>query len=545
MGDAALKEFYIRNSDIFVNNEIPIWIMREVGWFLFKGIVWVAAKCQDLYDISFGLIDFTSWSNVNEYVSALKPLFIALTAISLFALGIIFIFLHEKKPKIIINICLAVLCVTCSTVVFGQLNDATKAVKKGFESITVNEKGQDVYDIVGENIIDLVYLDQKNEIDNLNYETQGKDLSKPSVNEKNFKQIDYGEVLNPKTEKKWNSNDDADLANEFYYRYHFSFFLATLQLLAIIVLYVALAYKCVRVIFELVVARLFAYLYAAELSGGEKLKKILMFIRDSYILLLVTVLCVRVFFLFNAYITTTIDNTFVQGVLIVFLAFAVIDGPNLVEKLLGMDAGLSSSTSRMLAAYGAVKGAATVGAKVGGTIGGKAFNIAKGSNKPNPMDQKGPAGAGSSGGKGEPSQDGQKQGRGQEAGGDEQQRKNMEYMDSGGKDKEKDKESPNLHTSQDEEKAGEGPRVYSGEENHTDFMDETGSHTGADFMEGSTGKIDSMDPASGQTPKGMKPESSRKNSFMDKPKERKYRSSHKPKETKYESDLLKNRKDKK
>ena len=53
-----------------------------------------------------------------------------------------------------------------------------------------------------------------------------------------------------------------------------------------------------------------------------------------------------------------IDNGFVEAVFVLFTAFAVIDGPNLVERLLGLDAGLKSSAARLLAAYGAAKGAA-------------------------------------------------------------------------------------------------------------------------------------------------------------------------------------------
>ena len=58
-----------------------------------------------------------------------------------------------------------------------------------------------------------------------------------------------------------------------------------MQLAALIIIFLTMSYKCVRIAFELVVGRLLAYLYSTELSGGEKIRKILVFIRDSYILL--------------------------------------------------------------------------------------------------------------------------------------------------------------------------------------------------------------------------------------------------------------------
>lgn len=215
-----------------------------------------------------------------------------------------------------------------------------------------------------------------------------------------------------------------------------------------------------RIAFELVVARLLAFLYAAELSGGEKLRKILIFIRDSYILLLVTTLCIRVFYLFNAFITTTIDNTFVQGVLILFVAFSVIDGPNLVEKILGMDAGLSQSTARLMAAYGTVKAAGRAAMapvkmaqehKYRSDMKG-AMTGAAGSNL-----KQGEGGDGSNG-----------SGKGGAAGtgsgtSDEQQQKNMDYMD--GQDRKN-----NMDPNEDRVKEEGSAKVYSGGERNEDFM---------------------------------------------------------------------------
>lgn len=400
MTDEQLEVFFINNTDIFINNSIPWMVIKFLGWLIFKGLVWIAGQCENLYDISFGMIDFTSWSGVNQFVEDFKPLFVALMALSIFALGVMLILGKDKKPKIITNICIAVLCVTCSTVVFQQLNAITLDIKSGIDNIEVEgAEFNGVYDIVSDNLIDLVYLDQKIGMKNINYEKDSKDLPHPKITEENFKYIDYTEVLNYKSDYNWNENgnaedilkkklfvlsegagldvykvrdvyngfgwnstDDADICNEFYYRYEFAFFTAFIQVISIIIIHIAMSYKCVRIIWELVIARLLAYLYSAELSGGEKVGKLLIFIRDSYILLLVTTICIRVFYMMSAFIQENVDNAFVRGVLILFVAFCVIDGPNIVEKLLGMDVGLTSSTTRLIAAYGAVRSAANMAA---------------------------------------------------------------------------------------------------------------------------------------------------------------------------------------
>lgn len=400
MTEASLIEFFKLNSEYFISNSIVSSAIRFVGWGIIKILTFIASGAENLYNKSFGLIDFTTWPKINQFIDAFKPLFVAIMAISIFALGIILIFHHEKKPKIIINICIAALCFTCSTVVFQQLNTIVKDVKTGIESVKVSDKEfNGVYDIISENLTDLVYLDHKYGMKNLNLskETGKHATTHPNINKKNFGMIDYNEVLNYSSDdvyewksggeaeeilkKKlvfipdeskyktrdvfngfgWNSDGDADMANEFYYRYHFKFFNACCLLIAMIVIYITMSYKTFRIVWELVFSRLLAVLYSAELSGGQKVAKILVFIRDSYIALLMTVLSIRLFYLGYSFISSYTGSGFIQSIFILFLAFCVIDGPNLVEKLLGMDIGLGSALGRLIVAKNMMQSAFRAG----------------------------------------------------------------------------------------------------------------------------------------------------------------------------------------
>lgn len=397
--EQQIAEVYINNSELFQNNGIIAMGVRWIGWEVTKFLVWLASSCEGLYDTAFGFIDFTSWDKVNEFTESFKPLFVALMCLSLTALGIMLMVFREKRPKILTNILIACLFFTCSTLVFQELNNIAFDLKKGIESVgnESEEAGEisEIYSIADQGMTDLVVLSNRFDgLQNLDYEHKGKNdrYNSPGITEENFKEIDFNEVLNPKSDQYewssveqdilgnklfftseygnrvrevyngfgWNSADDTDLSNEFYYRYQFDFIISWLKLIAFIIVYFCMAYKVTRIAYELVVARLLALLYSAEVSGGEKIGKIFIFIRDSYILLLITTICIRLYGLFNAFITETVDNGFAQAVFIVFAAFCVIDGPNLVEKLLGMDAGLSSSTARIVAAYGAAKGAASI-----------------------------------------------------------------------------------------------------------------------------------------------------------------------------------------
>lgn len=393
MTDSQLIEYFINNLDLFDNNNIFSSILKIAGWLVVKGFVFLADIAEDLYDTTFGLVDFTTWAEGTEFMNALKPAFIGIMAVSLFALGIMLIMGHDKQPKIVQNICIACLCFTCSAVVFGQLNSLTMSFKEGIESIDIDGQTYDgAYDIVSQNLYDLVYLDQELGLKNVNYDENKESLPHPDLDKQSFSVIDYNEIINYDTENfDWNENgeakkilkkqllslgddsykikdvyngigfqsgDENDPFNEFYYRYKFDFFPALIQLAAIIVVYIAMSYKVVRLIIELFVGKLLAYLYSAELSGGQKITKILVFIRDTYILLLFTTILIRCFYFAMAFCQSRIENTLVECIIILFVAFVVIDGPNIVESLLGMDAGLSSSTARMMAIYHGAKAAA-------------------------------------------------------------------------------------------------------------------------------------------------------------------------------------------
>lgn len=65
----------------------------------------------------------------------------------------------------------------------------------------------------------------------------------------------------------------TDLLNEYYYRYDVEWFTVIVGLVSLIIVYVCLAYKVVRILYEVVVQRLLAALYSANLSSGQKTLK--------------------------------------------------------------------------------------------------------------------------------------------------------------------------------------------------------------------------------------------------------------------------------
>ena len=150
----------------------------------------------------------------------------------------------------------------------------------------------------------------------------------------------------------------TDLLNEYYYRYDVEWYTVIVGLVSMIIVYVCLAYKVVRILYEVVVQRLLAALYSANLTSSQKTLKILDSIKDSYITLILVMVCLKIYLLAFKMVGETGFGEFSKVMVLLFVAFAVVDGPNIIQKLTGVDAGLSSGMGKMIAGVQAMRMAA-------------------------------------------------------------------------------------------------------------------------------------------------------------------------------------------
>lgn len=262
-----------------------------------KGLVWVAEQCAKLFDESFKFIDFTRYEPVEKFLTSWKPVVFALISLSILFLGLIMIFWQEKKPKLMMNICLAVLIMTSSGYLIDQLNgfvtdDIRSAILNDGDTST-GSSGL-VYDMVGNSIYDLIYIDDKLDGGLMKMTKNNRKLYDDFTKE-DLELMSINEVLKPddvKAESKdlvsnriyykkgnlelkeiYNGVAWTDLLNEYYYRYDVEWFTVIVGLVSLIIVYVCLAYKVVRILYEVVVQRLLAALYSANLSSGQKTLK--------------------------------------------------------------------------------------------------------------------------------------------------------------------------------------------------------------------------------------------------------------------------------
>lgn len=388
-------QWYRDNSAVLENRSIIRDALRSIGWGVTKLVCKLANVAETLYTKTFGLIDITNYPQVNNLLETLKPVLAALTMLCCAGLGLMLLVQQEKRPPLLRNILLGMVAVSTSAYLFSAANDLVISFRDG---ILGGEEVSQSYTLVNSNLIDLVNVDLQSDINALNYKagkgilygagiadqydmdgidlsetldwytkSNGKDLYGWSANFNNRVKFRLAHTADGDvTQKNYDGITKANIGNEFYYRYSFDFWGCLLQLGALCILFLALCYKNIRIAYELVVGRIMAYLFAADIGGGEKLKNTLLFVRDTYITMCVCVLSVKLYEIMVGAITSFGLTGLGKGLVSLFIAYAVIDGPNLVERILGMDAGLSSSVGRAMAIFGAGKAAGRTAARLGG-----------------------------------------------------------------------------------------------------------------------------------------------------------------------------------
>lgn len=420
--DEELIKIYTDYSDLFKQNDLVSNAFRSLGCGVLSFLVVIADGASGLFEKSFGMIDFTKYQPVQDFISDWQVVWVALLCVAIGWLGINLVFNSDKNPKIATNICVAILVVTSMTWMVSQMNTLlTKGIRNEILGTTTTNT---VYATLGNNVHDLRYIDSvvglgnlgSKNADGLTYAKAGTPMTK-----KIWKALKINEIVNPddvKDESKdivENYKTDiptadgkvksmvsecydgviwTDLLNTYYYRYEIDWLESFLEIISIAIIYLFFSYKVVRTLYEVVFSEILAMLYSPNLTNGQKTIKILDGIKDSYIIIMLSLVSVRLYMIATEYISGKNWNGFTKGMFLLFIAFAVIDGPNLVQRITGLDAGLSDGMQKVMSAYyaggmmaGAARGAGHIASgvakgagKFGKTIGGAVRNGSKNAN---------------------------------------------------------------------------------------------------------------------------------------------------------------------
>ena len=389
MTEKEIINILLQNARLFEIGD-PI---KDMVRFILKLILNVAATLANagsaVFNVTFEVMGFGTSSDITQLITSLKPVIIAVLFFSIFWIGVSYITGRRGQGQELLRNCLIFIAViSSSTVIMSAMSQIVEAGKDGLISASANNP---VYSVIGQNMTDLIQLDSEVGLANLdpdNYPTLG------DLTESEWRSMSYSERVNYKNSKLtssqaekilskkvvrsgkpagssdaytlediyngfgWNTTDSSQFMNEFYYRYSVDYMTVLISLVCLILLYWIMAYKVFRILFELGVSHILLAVLSANINSSEKTKKVFFSIIDGYCVILVACLMLRMY-AFGLGMIQGIANTHgglagpVTGQVLalflrIFLVLAVLDGPNLVQRLFGIDVGVGSGLHRLI-----------------------------------------------------------------------------------------------------------------------------------------------------------------------------------------------------
>lgn len=381
-GDLAskLEEF----QDLLSISDLVRDALRSIGWLLVRGLSFIIDGLEQITNDILLIKSFFNNPQVVEFVQTIQPFLYVILAGSFLFTGYLMIFQKKfDREGFLINLFITLL-------VLGLLSPTMIKTSEFTDKAITNINQDGVYEnrdhtlsqsVLQKNVHDLVeydktaFKDTKIKIPNSIPASQIKNIDINDVFDSDeYRLSKEGEDIS-QNKLAWNGKKMTETEldqggvewnNQYYYRYHPNWLtiLVTLGVMGFTLF--SIAYKLARLSFELAFNYVLAILVApADLHSGQKTKKVIQSILNTFLVIILIFVSIKLYTIGTAYLADTLDGLAYLIALIAFSA-ALIDGPNMVERLFGIDAGLKRGWGVALGAYAVGKGTAKVGARVAG-----------------------------------------------------------------------------------------------------------------------------------------------------------------------------------
>lgn len=382
---------YLTNNRVLELVGVFSYGLRFLGWKLIELLVSLVNGLENAVSQIYKLNTFFESTHISNFLDNYKGLLWIIFAIAIAFLGFQILTQRKKdKGQIPVNIAISLAVIILLPTVMSTLNNATNLIvgeNVGKYTSTGNA-------IVKNNLSDLYYLDKVGyKLDDKRNDIPKNDVMNIDINEK----LDIGNIKDEYGQKYLKLKLGADgngkiktidlgdsffsFLDENYYRYNLSFMVVIISLLVTAVTLICCSLKIGRIIIELGFNRILATVLAfGDVGNGKRLKYVIENILSMFVILITTSVLLKIYTLFTGWLSTTggANDSIVRLLVLTGASWAVIDAPNIVERIFGIDAGLKSSWGLVLAG---VQGAKTAGRGVSSLLnfGGKASSRLKNS----------------------------------------------------------------------------------------------------------------------------------------------------------------------
>jgi hypothetical protein len=393
MSDQEVIDILRKFTDFLSIGNIFTDSIRWLGWLFVKGLTMIVDGMASVTDTILLTKELFNNPEVLAFVETIRPLLWVLLAISLAFTGYMLIFQRKLNAETIgINLIVAISILVLLSDGMNKVNDFTDEAINTINNSALfsSENGTVSENILSRNITDLVEFDGDNwnnpeKVQSLplnlvrnikiteKFDPEKLDIENEEV-AKSYLSWENGEVVTAEFEQgglaSWN--------NEYYYRFSPDWLTIIVTLAIMGFTLFSIAYKLARLSFELVFNQLLVTIIAPiDIHDGQKMKKILQNIMSIFIVVILIFLSMKLYIIGTAWLENNLEG-FAYLIALIGFSVALLDGPNIVERLFGIDAGLKNG-------WGLLIGAVTT-AKLTTNLAKGASNMAKGNSNSNSND---------------------------------------------------------------------------------------------------------------------------------------------------------------
>ena len=353
---------------------------RWLGWLLIKGVSTLSDAVYGAVEKIYSLMDFVNAKIVTDLLGDYAPLVKVLLVVSVTFFGFWLLFKKsDASMNVSQNLCLILLLIVCMPTFMSKMFALTEA-GVDFAQAQYSDQKSISYTVVRDNTIDLLKVDKEigeaegfsksyntviSDIREYNNIDSSKDMKLMDVNDTiNFKDDDLtSKVFDNKLVADGDGKENVEpldqgfftLIDEEYYRYDINWWTIILTNIALIIALIFAGFKTAKIIFEIGWNEVLAPFFAAtDLASGQRIKEVIRHIISLLACLFLIAAMLGLYLSSVSFLSSKKDDIGVIAYLIALIAvtWLLIDGPNLIERILGVDAGIRSG-------YGMLAGAAS------------------------------------------------------------------------------------------------------------------------------------------------------------------------------------------
>lgn len=367
---------------------------RFLGYSIIKGLGALVDGLYKSIEKIYSLLSFGSSKQLIDLVNRYSVLYKSIFIISLVFLGI-YLLVGKKKDQLnTVNCILIIAVVVTAMPLFTQkMTTLTVNSAKYVQNQWVETGEKQIQSIastvLADNLVDLKKVDRNISGKTVKNLKEDKGYNNLKAGTKQWRYINITEPMDPgkmdlngdfwekelgenkktgKTElAKMNSMFSLDT---YYYRYQAVSWLNIFALLITIVVVLFFAcVKCARLVVEVGMAAVhLPWIAVTDIASGQRVKEGIKYYISLYFTLFLCVALLGVYFVGFSFINTNIKGAFPAVLMHIALAWAIIDGPNILERIIGIDAGLKTGWQTIMGIRAAGSVAATAGKTAGKAV---------------------------------------------------------------------------------------------------------------------------------------------------------------------------------